>query len=98
MTEKNVVSARVFRAVYLGINSMGASINSIPVMIELMRAQGLHMGEHCRSRRTLTNIIHSMSDSMHVRLCTYIKNSNDPMVIIFDGSTDKGKSFLLLMS
>ena len=90
---KNIITARAFAAIYVGIADLGASLNSLPHMMKLIKNRyHVEIGKHCKSPTTITNIVHSISKSMHTRLCNHIKNSNLPIVVIFDGSTDRGKS------
>ena len=63
----NVVTARVMRSVYVAINGMGASINSLKQMVQLLRVHQTVVGENCRSTGTLRNIAVSLSTSMHNR-------------------------------
>ena len=89
---ENVITARAFAGIYVGIADLGASLNSIPHMMKLIKNRyHVEIGEHCKSPTTITNIVHSISKSMHTRLCNHIKNSKLPIVVIFDGSTDRGK-------
>ena len=91
----NVVTARVFAAVFVAINDLGASLNSIPTMVDLIKKRyHVELGQNCKSRPTLTNIVHSISKSMHNRLCDYIRTLQTPLVVIFDGSNDRGETKL----
>ena len=91
MDRENVVTARVFRSVYVCVNGMGASMNSLPQMIQLMKVHNTIIGANCGSPGTLTNICTSISDSMHLRLCTHVQTTRLPMVLLFDGSNDNCK-------
>ena len=42
---KNAITARVFRTVYVGVNSIGCSINSMPVMLQLMKSHHTELGK-----------------------------------------------------
>ena len=87
----NVVTARVFRTVYVGVNSMGSSMHSLEHLISLMRHHQVLVGQNCKGEKTLKKIVKSMSDTMHGKLLHHITNTRDPTVILIDGSNDKGK-------
>ena len=93
MDRANVVTARVFRGVWVCLQGMGASMNSLPQMIQLMQVHQTIVGTNCGSAGTLTKIGISMSDSMHGRLCTHVQTTPLPMVLLFDGSNDICKLF-----
>ena len=88
MDPANAVSARVFRGVWVCLQGMGASMNSLPQMIRLMQVHRTIIGTNCGSPGTLTKIGISMSDSMHMRLCTHVQTTRLPVVLLFDGSND----------
>ena len=86
----NVVTARVFAAVFVSINDMGSSLISIPTMLDLIRDRyHVELGRNCKSTATITNIVHSISQSMHNRLCDYLRTLELPVVVVFDGSNDR---------
>ena len=91
VTPGNIVTARVFRSIYVGINGMGSSMNSLGQLISLMRHHQVVVGQNCKSVKTISKIAISMSDTMHGKLLHHIKNTRDPTVILIDGSNDKGK-------
>ena len=77
---------------------MGASMNSLPQMIKLMKVHGVAMGSSCRSPNTLTNIAYNIGISMHERLTNFLKNSNDPLALIigkFINHQNNFKEYLL---
>ena len=85
-----MVTARVFAAVFVAVNDMGTSLVSIPTMLDLIKNRyHVDLGQNCKSHTTLTNIVHSISKSMHNRLCDYIRTLQTPLVVIFDGSNDR---------
>ena len=55
-----------------------------------MRTHNVIVGENCRSSGTLAKIGLSISNSMHRRLTTFIQGTRNPIVVLIDGSTDKG--------
>ena len=66
----------------MGIHSMGSSMNSLPQLISLMKTHGVQMGQHCKSRATLTKIAFSISNSMHKRLTEAIRTTEYPISLI----------------
>ena len=88
---ENAISCRVFSAVYFGIKNMGSSLGGLEDLVDMAkRRYNVELGQGCSSRRTLTHILHSINKSMKNRLNTHIANSDDPIVVLFDGSTARG--------
>ena len=83
------------RSVYSAVKHMGSSFNSMEHLIDLQEINGLDMGSQCKYASTLTNMAASISDTMHNRLKTYLRENTFPLSIIVDGSTDKGNKHLL---
>ena len=91
ISSPNAVSARVFDALFLGINSLGVAIDKLPEVLKLLKVRyGVELGKGCTSSWSHARIIHSMSYSMQDRLLLHMRNTNDPIVVLFDGSTDRG--------
>ena len=75
----------------MGINGMGASINSLTNLIQLLRLHGIVVGENCQSSPTLGKIGVSIGTTMNKKVCDYIKTTKDPVVVLTDGSSDNCK-------
>ena len=85
-----VVTMKVLKISYVGIRHLHASFNSLPALIALAKSNGVYVGENCLGAWKLRGMIINMSDSMHSRLRKLITNTNTPLVLVIDGSTDFG--------
>ena len=95
VSSRNAVSARVFAAMFLGVNSLGVAIDKLPEMLKLLKVRyRVELGKGCTSSWSHARIIHSISYSMQDRLLIHMRNTNDPIVVLFDGSTDRGNYFI----
>ena len=90
-----MVTAQVFRSIYMAIKQMGSSFNSIEHLMNHMTESGVDMGTQCHSPASITKIVASISDSMHQRLVKSLKTGTEPLSIILDSSTDVSKKDVL---
>ena len=90
-----LITSEVMRTVYVAVKHMGTSFNSIEHMIDVQEIHGVDLGSQCKSRRTFTNMVASISTTMHNRLLDHIRTSPYPISIIVDGSTDVSNNHLL---
>ena len=94
ISDANAISARVFDAVFLGQNSLGISLDRLSDLLKLLKVRyNVELGKGCTTRWTQTRIMKSIATSMHSRLVLHIQTKDDPLVLLFDGSTDKGNLF-----
>ena len=90
-----IVTTQVMRTVYVGVKKLSASFSSIEHLIQHMIASGVTMGTNCQSRTAITNMVSSISNTMHNRLKKVINEGTKPLTLIVDSSTDVSKKDIL---
>ena len=90
-----LVTTQVMSTVYLAVKKMGASFASIEHLIQHMIDSGVAMGTNCGSRTTITNMVSSISNTMHNRFKKFLIEGTKPLTLIVDSSTDVSKKDIL---
>ena len=91
------LTARVMRTVYTAVKHLGASYNSMKYLITLQEQHGVKLGTQCKSTKTHTRMIATISNMMHDILINSLKRNSNPISLIVDTSTDQGNNHQLVV-
>lgn len=83
------VTARIIRTVYV-VNKLSLPFSDHTALVTLQKLNGLNMGSHNFERSGCTKMTQDISNHMHDSLIDSLIESNMPISIFIDDSTDKG--------